>query len=382
MNGFPAPRILLHVFPTFDVGGSQMRFAALANRLGRRYRHVILALDNRHGAAALLGDNVDFALRTFALDKRRTLVNLLPIRRMIRASKADQLITYNWGATEFGLANLVCGMPHVHIEDGFGPEETQRQITRRILFRRLALARVVTLVFPSRTLERIALNVWRFPRHQVAYVPNGVDCGRFDRPADAELCRQIGIESGVPVIGTVAALRPEKNVARLLRAFAIVSKTVQSQLVIAGAGAEDASLRALARDLGVEPKVLFAGQIQGVERILRAFDVYAISSDTEQMPISLIEAMAAGLPVAAVNVGDIAIMLAEPNRPYVTAVDDGALAAAIAGLLADAALRQRIGSANAAKARAEYDEAAMIAAYDALYAGRPLLTEKPPANAP
>lgn len=382
MESTPNQSTILHVFSTFAVGGPQVRFATIANRLGRRYRHVIIAVDNRHDAASLLGPDVDFVLRSFDFDKRRTLANLGHYRRAILASHAQRLITYNWGATEWALANLWGGIPHVHIEDGFGPEETKRQLPRRVWFRRLALARARPVVMPSRSLYRIATDVWRIPTRRLAYIPNGVDCQRYARPADPLLCSSLGLGDGTPVIGTVAALRPEKNLGRLIRAFARVVARQPARLLIVGTGAERDALGQLAKDLNVAATVVFVGHLEKVERLLGAFGIYAISSDTEQMPISLIEAMAAGLPVAAVDVGDIAIMLAEPNRPYVTAVDDGALAAAIAGLLADAALRQRIGSANAAKARAEYDEAAMIAAYDALYAGRPLLTEKPPANAP
>jgi glycosyltransferase involved in cell wall biosynthesis len=369
MTDAPSPRVLLHVFPTFDIGGSQMRFATLANRLAGRYRHEVLAMDNRQGARVLLEPSVDFAIREFDLDKRRTLANLRHYRRFIRDLRAGQLFTYNWGATEWGLANLLGGIPHVHVEDGFGPEETTRQLPRRVWFRRLALARARPIVLPSRKLYRIARDIWRFPASRLAYIPNGVDCRRFDRRPDADLCARLGLDRRRPVIGTVAGLRPEKNVGRLIRAFARLRATHDAVLVLVGSGSEESALRQLARDLRIADHVVFAGQLTGVERILGAFDVYAISSDTEQMPISLVEAMAAGLPVASVDVGDAAIMLAPENRPFVSPLDDAALAVSMARLLADPALRTRIGAANAARARTEYDEAAMVAAYDALFAG-------------
>lgn len=370
MTDRPPPRVLLHVFPTFGVGGSQVRFATLANKLGRRYRHVVLAMDNDHGATRLLGPDVDVVLLPYRLDKHRTLHNLLPYRRIIRESGAQQLFTYNWGAVEFGLANLIAGVPHVHVEDGFGPEETHRQIAHRILFRRIALARARPIVLPSRKLQAIATGTWRFPARQVAYIPNGVDCSRFVRQPDPELVRQLGLDRSTPVIGTVAGLRPEKNVGRLIRAFALLRRKHAARLAIVGTGAQEAMLRQLAAELGVASDVAFAGQVAGVERILGAFDVYAISSDTEQMPISLVEAMAAGLPVATVDVGDVGIMLAAENRPYVVKLDEADLAAAIESLLADAPLRTRIGAANASRAQAEYDERSMLAAYDALYSGK------------
>jgi glycosyltransferase involved in cell wall biosynthesis len=94
-----------------------------------------------------------------------------------------------------------------------------------------------------------------------------------------------------------------------------------------------------------------------------------LSSDTEQMPLSLIEAMASGLPVAATDVGDVRLMLAAENAPFVTALDDAALAASIAALVADGGLRRHIGAANLAKARRDFGQAAMFAAYGALWRG-------------
>ena len=95
--------------------------------------------------------------------------------------------------------------------------------------------------------------------------------------------------------------------------------------------------------------------------------MFALSSDTEQMPMSVLEAMAAGLPVAATDVGDVAAMLAEDNRPFVTPPDDAALAGAMATLLDRPALGKSIGAANRARAAREFDEATMVRAYAALF---------------
>ena len=99
------------------------------------------------------------------------------------------------------------------------------------------------------------------------------------------------------------------------------------------------------------------------------FDIFALSSDTEQMPLSLIEAMASGLPVVSTDVGDVATMVAAENRRFVVAPDDSAMASALALLTADLVVRREIGAANLAKARAEFGQAAMFDAYGALWRG-------------
>ena len=195
---------------------------------------------------------------------------------------------------------------HVHIEDGFGPEERDRQTPRRVLIRRLVLARS-TVVLPSRNLQRIATTIWRLPPARVRYIPNGIDLERF---AAARTRRRAA--NTPPVIGTVAALRAEKNLARLLRAFAAVDQP--ARLVIVGDGPERPALEAWRASLGLAERVEFAGHIDDPAPIYAGFDVFALSSDTEQMPLSVIEAMAAGLPVATTDVGDVRAMLAARTR--------------------------------------------------------------------
>ena len=122
-------------------------------------------------------------------------------------------------------------------------------------------------------------------------------------------------------------------------------------------------------------RLVMPGFLSDPARWIGLFDIFALSSDSEQFPISLIEAMAAGLPAVSTDVGDVANMVAEESKPFVVPVDDeDAFISALDRLVSDAALRRTIGRANAARALAEYDEASMIAAYARLYGaaiGRP-----------
>ncbi|MGA3400729.1 MAG: glycosyltransferase [Acetobacteraceae bacterium] len=354
-----AAPLIMHVFPGFGVGGAQVRFAALANHFGAGFRHIVVSLDGNLGCRERLRPDLDVSFPTVVAPKRATFGNVWHFRRLLRAWRPALLVTNNWGAIEWAMADLLPIARHVHIEDGFGPEERDGQLPRRALIRRLVLARS-TVVLPSRNLQRIATTIWRLPADRVRYIPNGIDLERFasarapSRAVDAPA-----------VIGTVAALRAEKHLGRLLRAFAAVGPA--ARLVIAGDGSERAALEDLAQSLGLRERVRFTGHVDDPAPLYAGFDVFALSSDTEQMPLSMIEAMAAGLPVAATDVGDVRAMLAAENAPFVGKLDAADLARSLTVLLNDPALRARIGAANQAKARAEFDQAAMFRAYGALW---------------
>ena len=354
-----AAPLLLHVFPTFATGGAQVRLASVLNHFGRRWRHAIIAMDGVLTCRERLEPGLDVTFPAIALPKGDTLGNLRRCRAVLRELAPQTLVTANWGSIEWGMANLVPLVRHVHVEDGLGPDEVAGQLPRRVWTRRFVLRRS-TVVLPSRVLERIALQTWRLPARRVRYVPNGVDLARFGKPGPRG--------DGPPVIGTVAALRAEKNLGRLLHAFQIVRQAMPARLVIVGDGAERAGLEALAASLGVAGDVRFAGHMAEPAGEYAGFDVFALSSDTEQMPLSVLEAMAAGLPVAATDVGDVRLMLAPENAGHVVARDPAALAGALLDVLQ--AGDRGIGAANRARAEAEYSQTAMFAAWGALLNGQ------------
>ena len=365
------PRTVLSVFATFAVGGPQVRFAALANRYGTRYRHLIVAMDGNVACRERLSPSLDVSFPVVPIHKGATIANLRAFRRLLRDWHPDVLVTNNWGSIEWSAANMPRIVRHVHIEDGFGPEERDRQIRRRVLIRRLALRRS-TVALPSRTLVQIATETWRLDPRRVHYIPNGIDLARFSDVRDPAVAAAWPGEG--PVVATVAALRAEKNLPRLLRAFATATQAppaarLPARLVIVGDGPERDGLQALAGSLGIAPRVSFLGHVAEPASLYAGFDLFALSSDTEQMPIAVIEAMAAGLPVAATDVGDVRAMLAEANAPWVGPRDDTALAASLAALLADAQLRARTGAANRARAMATFEQERMFAAYAALFDG-------------
>ncbi len=360
---------LVHVFPTFGLGGVPIRISTILNRLGRRYRHTIVATDGCFDSRSRLDPSLEVVFETMATSRYGLPSTLRQIRQRLRMWQPDLLLTYNWGAVEWAFANNflpICR--HIHFESGFGPEEADRQMRRRVLFRRLALARSECLVVPSQTLVEIATTIWRIPRQKVHYIPNGVDYAKFSGPPAPDALPDLNRRPEDLVVGTVAPLRAEKNLGRLIRAFSGIRDHLSMRLVIVGDGPERAGLEELARELGDLDRILFAGHIEDVEEVLGHFDIFALSSDTEQMPNSLLQAMAAGLPVVATDVGDVAHNLSPENRRFVVAKDDEvAFGAALLALLSDGNLRKYLGHRNRMHVQSNYGLDRMVKAYDQIF---------------
>jgi glycosyltransferase involved in cell wall biosynthesis len=366
-----AARCLLHAFSSFAVGGPQVRFCDVANALGRDYRHVIIAMDNDFDCASRLEEDVTWDAVSVTVVKSRGISfgNLKRFRKILATVRPDVMITYNFGALEWALANRWWPLaPHLHFEDGFGPDETATQLWRRVYLRRLVLDRKTRVVVPSHTLRTIATERWALNPRQVLLIPNGVDCDRFGKTKDRGALERFGIDRDTVVIGTVAALRPEKNLARLISAFAQLGTNFRGQLVIVGEGTEREQLEGLSKASGVGARVHFTGPVRRPEELYGCFDIFAMSSDTEQMPISLVEAMASQLPVVATDVGDIAKIVAPENQFLIEGCrDEQALARGMLSLASNPELRQRLGTCNRSRARAEFGINKMLLSYKRLF---------------
>ncbi len=351
--------LLLHVFPSFNVGGAQIRFAKLANYYGPRWRHAVVALDGQTECLEQISGNVDLTIVPAPQVGHGSLPQrLIRIAGILKRLSPDLLITSNWGSIEWALARLwTPSMPHIHLEDGFGPEESSGQIRRRIMTRQVAL-RWSTVVIPSQTLLQAAVTLWKLNQKRVHYIPNGLDLQRFNPHGNRET---LWPNSTIPHIGTVAALRAEKNIARLLRAAGLLRQRGHDfRLTILGDGPERHRLEQLSRELGLASHIRFAGHTADPASYYRGLDIFALSSDTEQMPFSILEAMASSLPIASTDAGDIQVMVSARNKAQIVHRDEAALSHALEMLISDPVLRLQAGLANRDKAVAEYDQGRML----------------------
>ncbi len=372
---------ILHLHGSFDLSGKAARTARLMAAWGDRARHVTVSADPAAtgGLAAIpAGVAHEVAQVPPPLAGRPSVARYEAIARYMR--RFDLVLTYGWGAIDGVMARRVFGTgkrpalpPLVHHEDGFGIEEAGGLKIERNLYRRMAMPAAHALTVPSATLERIALGPWKQPPARVRRIVTGIATAAYAGRPDAKALPGFRREAGEVVIGVPAPLVAAKNPTALVRAAGGLSG--KFRIVFVGEGPERENILAAAKAMGIAERVTVIATDAPSYRWLGLFDLIALPSISEQFPTAIVEAMAAALPVAAMPVGDVAAMVGAPNAPFIAQwATEVRLRDAIQALMNDAGLRRTVGAANRAMAVAYYDEAAMIAQYQALYEdalGRP-----------
>jgi glycosyltransferase involved in cell wall biosynthesis len=235
------------------------------------------------------------------------------------------------------------------------------------LFKHLIpLSSAFTVVGPE--VARYYVEELGIPSTSVRVVASGVDPEQFSVER-LESRLRLGLATDALVFGTVGRLEPEKDHQRLLQAFRGVATRYRSaRLLIAGDGSLRSDLEQQCRDLALEPNVVFLGARTDIPEVLAAFDVFVLSSVHEGVPLSVIEAMAAGKPIIATDVGGLRLLVKpHVNGLLVPSSDSRALGEAMIELAGNASLRQEMGNQGARLARDSFSVKSMIDRYQQIY---------------
>jgi len=188
-------------------------------------------------------------------------------------------------------------------------------------------------------------------------IRNGVDTTRYSREGPVAALPELGPPEGRKVVLFVGRHDTQKRVDVLVRAFArVVERVPEARLACAGAGPRLEEYRALARELGVQDKVAFLGARPDVDALHRAASVFVLPSAAEGLPNALLEALASGTPSVATAIPGTTDVVTHEKEALLVPLDDvGALAAAIARLLQDRVLAERLARAGRERIMAEFD---------------------------
>lgn len=377
---------VMFVVGNFVAGGAERHLLELWSRLDRARFQVEICCFRREGQFLPEVETQGWPVRELGVGRRlygpRGLAGLLRLAARVRRFRPDVIHGYLFGPNLFAvLAGRCLAVPAVVVAkrnvDAF---ETRRQVAVQRFTHRHATH--VTAVSEAVADTVAALGV---PRERITVIPNGVDVERFapgpvtdqypgrnpggssgGRPDPARA--PLGANGGA-LVGSVGCLAPRKDYGTLLEALALLAGRGRAfQVVLVGDGPERAALESRAAALGLGARVRFLGEREDVERLLRAMDVFVLSSREEGIPNALLEAMAAARPVVATAVGGTPEVVRDGETGWlVPPGSPAALADALEQALAHPDEARRRGAAARRSVETAMGIDAMVRRHEAFY---------------
>lgn len=347
-------------------GGAERATALLlAGLQGRGHRVLLLCND---GVVARRAGELGVPSELLPLGGDGMLPHAVRLARRLRTLRPDAFIIGTYRKLFLAaLGARLARVPRVVARVGL---ETD---TPRSAKYRFALPRWVDAVaVNARRMRPVFADLPGFSPGRVVVIHNGVELPTRRQPPGA-VRAALGIPPEAPTVGAVARLATQKRLDRLLRA---VAQLPEVRCIVAGDGEERARLEALAAELGITPRVHFLGHRTDTGDVLDAIDLFVVSSDREGLSNSMLEALAAGVPVLSTPVSgaeDALEPFADGGAPgEIAGFSEGEIAAALRRLLADPVRRRVMAEAARRSAAERFGMDAMLARWEALLAGRAL----------
>jgi glycosyltransferase involved in cell wall biosynthesis len=349
-------------------GGAERLATTLAVRLDRsRFEPIVCVSRTMTRPSPLTDDLHDAGVPILPLTRtsRRSLLAWRPLLAFLRRERVDILHSHMFGSNVWGAALATLGRVPVFVahEQGFTFEGAR---LRPFLDRQVIARAADAVIVVSQEDERTMIDAGGIPPEKIRLVRNGI---APPMPSGSDVRGELAIPPDAQVVGAVAVLRPEKALDVLVAAAALLTAEFPHlRILIAGGGPEEARLRALVRELGLDETVVLLGLRRDVADVLAAVDVVALSSDREGTPLAVMEAMAAAKPVVATRVGGIPDLIEDGVHGLLVAPrDPSALAGALGRLLRDGQLRKELGRRGQERQRREFDVGVAVQRVEAIY---------------
>ena len=362
-----------HVLHSLNVGGAEVLAANLARRLQDRFRLMLVCLDE----LGPLGEQLQReGFQVVVLGRRRG-VDWGCMRRLAACCRDEhvQLIhahqyTPFFYATASGLFRR--RPPVLFTEHGrWFPDYP---CAKRILFNRLMLRPRDRVVGVGKSVRHALIHNEGIRSDRVGVIYNGINIATFangDGPTAvrSQVRRELGVNDDDLILLQVARLDALKDHLTAIRALERVSKHWPNvKLLLAGEGPEQSGIASEIHDRNLESHVLFLGSRSDVPRLLHAADIFLLTSVSEGIPLTVIEAMAAELPVVATRVGGVPEVVEEGATGWLaTAGSDLELADAVLRLAESIPLRKQMGTAGRQRAESMFSDVQWISSYARLY---------------
>jgi len=331
-------------------GGLEKMVVGLVNNLPSRYERFIICFDDLGPLSGTVKKDVavDLVKRKAGLD----IEFIFKLNKLLRKYNIDILHAHNNTALFYGrLASLMARTPvFVYTEHGRTQPLSRKAVIANRIFNKTRFHTIIV----SEYLRNYLVSKEGFYSKRISFVPNGISEIKV-KDNIVDLRMQFRIPEGYKLVGCVGRLDPIKNHALILKAFEIVCNKISNvRLVIAGDGPMmNEIIEKIESSESLINSVQLLGERKDVENILACCDVFVLPSFSEGMSITLIEAMAAGVPIVATDVGGNAEILDKGSCGIlVPSNNENELAEAIILMLCD----RETGMTYSAKARSRYEQ--------------------------
>ncbi len=360
-------KTVLHLIETGDPGGAEKMLISVAEGLDQgRYQSLVCLL--REGWLA--GQLRKKGIETLVVPQRRSfdLDWLIRLGRLIRSRNVDLIHAHEFAMNVYGsMLSAVTRVPIVATIHGknYYPEKWRR----RLLYRLVAYQ--AKMVAVSNDLKQFIVSGLGIPERSIRVLHNGIDPAPFqsDSRQREKTRRDLGVSETQTIVGTVGNLYPVKGQTYLLQAAARVLKHLpKTVFIIAGQGRLLSDLQNEAKGLGIDQHVQFLGFREDIPALLQAMDVFVLPSLSEGLSLSILEAMAAGKPVVATDVGGNREVIQEGQTGFlVPAMDANALADKLLALLGNPDLIRHMGTEGLCRMKTMFSVDRMVMDYQKLY---------------
>ena len=375
---------IVHLAASPFLGGPETLMLGLGQHIGPGYRSVYVSFSEGGKCRPFLNRAQELGFETMELQENtpRYRAAIREVAGVLREKEADVICCHGYKPDILGtLAGRQVKIPVVSVSHGWTGATTKVKINEAI--DRVCLHFTDAVVCVS---EGQARKVRRagVPKKKIHIIRNAIDLSRFDRPDSDYRTRLLDMfpEPVTHVVGAAGRLSPEKSFAHLIDAAATVRENHPDVgFVLFGEGPLKAELNEQIQRLGLQDRFVLGGFRTDLEKWLPWFDVMAMSSLTEGLPIILLEAYAAEVPVVATKVGGIPeVIIDDENGFLVPPANPPALAARLQVLLADDGLRQDMAGRGRTRVEREFSFAANAGQYLELFAGLVKGSKKPLSN--
>ena len=365
----------------FEFGGVERCVAHLANHLDRqRFQPLIIAM-TRSGSAADWISQDDVQIVEIHKRPGNDPAAVIRLVKVLREHSVDIVHSHNWGTLiETSVARRWAGVPcHVHTEHGQGLHEGVGSLKQRLRRQatRWAFNRADAVVVCADSVRPLVTARSGFPESQIRFLPNGVE-DPLERPIriqPGELRRQLGISEEALIVGSIGRVVDVKDFPTAVAALALLQhERVPVHLVLVGDGPNLKPLQDRVQNLGLTDRIHLVGWHAEVADWLRLFDVYINCSRSEAMSMGILEAMAAGLPIVATDVGDNRALVLGSGSPcgrVVPASSPEHLASGIREVLSQPDDRDRFSRQARHRYETTFSIARMVELHQALYERNP-----------